>query len=206
MASELGPVRTMSSPALRTFILWTTFWWGLVVVWAGLFFVGQMSFVTSSKLGLYGVSIWLNGWIFAWFSGKSGKLSKMEIYHDCLCVWLLSYGMTNFLWEMPWVILSPFVFKDLHTLDDIVAYEPWMRESIVNMYWWVLASFGAVDLRTVNHDGSFYCVEIFCFSNVLSTVYFFYLNKKRSVNRCVSFWFCCSPLVSNGSAHMSIVP
>jgi len=51
------------------------------------------------------------------------------------------------------------------------------------MYWWVLASFSSVDLRTVNHNATFYTLELYSFVNVLSVVAFFYLNKKRSPYR-----------------------
>jgi len=46
-----------------------------------------------------------------------------------------------------------------------------------------LASFGSVDLRTVNHNSTFYVVELFAFVNVFSTMCFFYLNRKRSPYR-----------------------
>ena len=35
----------------------------------------------------------------------------------------------------------------------------------------------------MNQDGTFYSVEFFCFTNVLSTLVFYCLNRKRSVNR-----------------------
>ena len=112
---------------------------------------------------------------------KSAKARpKMDLFHECLTLWIVSYLMTNTLWEIPWVICSPFVFEDLHTLDDIVARTDWMRENVTHMYWWVLASFGSVDLRTVNHNATFYTLELYAFVNVASALYFFHLNKKRS--------------------------
>jgi hypothetical protein len=51
------------------------------------------------------------------------------------------------------------------------------------MYWWMLASFSSVDLRTVNHNSTFYTLELYSFANVLSVIFFFYLNKKRSPYR-----------------------
>ena len=74
-------------------------------------------------------------------------------------------------------------FENLHTLDDVVAYTPFMRESPLNMYWWVLASFSSVDLRTVNHNSTFYSLELYAFVNVATVICFFYLNKKRSPYR-----------------------
>mmetsp|Transcript_83434 Transcript_83434/g.244622 ORF Transcript_83434/g.244622 Transcript_83434/m.244622 type:complete len:263 (-) Transcript_83434:121-909(-) len=189
--------RSISAAAWWYFAVWTAFWWGLVGLWGGLFFLGYMGFVTSAKLALYGVSIWLNAWVISWWLGTRNRLPKLDLYHDCLSVWLLCYGMTNLLWEVPWVLLSPHVFINLNTLDDVVAHTEWMRESLCNMWWWVLASFSSCDLRTVNHDGSFYSVEIFCFTNVLSTAYFFYLNRKRSPNRyLVPVVFCGQPIAA----------
>ncbi len=175
--------RTISSPALKTFLIWTACWWGGVGVLALLFFIGQLDFVMSARLSLYGISIWLNGWLLGLLKPKGDQRSKLAIYHDCLVLWLMSYAITNVLWEIPWVIFSPFVFHDLHTLDDVIAYTPFMRESILNMYWWILASFGSVDLRTVNHNATFYTIEIYAFVNLLATLWFFHLNKKRSPYR-----------------------
>jgi len=82
-------------------------------------------------------------------------------------------------------LASPFIFTDLHTIDDVLAYTGYMRESVLHMYWWMLASFSSVDLRTINHDPTFYSVEMFSFVNVASVLYFFHLNQKRSPWRYV---------------------
>ena len=182
--------RTLSSPAKNLFIVWTLFWWSIAGVCAVLFYVGTFDFLVSTKLSLYGISIWLNGWILAYFLQKS-RSSKMDLYHDCLVVWMLSYALTNVLWEMPWVILSPIIFENLNTIEDVLAYTPYMRESILNMYWWTIASFGSVDLRTVNGDGAFYAVEIYAFVNFFTTLYFFYLNSKRSPYRYLVVILSC---------------
>ncbi len=58
-----------------------------------------------------------------------------------------------------------------------------MRESVLHMYWWVLASFSSVDLRTLNDNSTFYTLELYAFVNVLSVIYFFHLNKQRSPYR-----------------------
>jgi len=176
-------VRSLSATARNLFLIWTVAWWGGVGVCAALFFFGVLDFVSSTKIALYGISIWLNGWLFAFVAQRYESRSKPELYHDCLVLWLVSYAMTNVLWEIPWVLLSPFVFSDLHTLDDVVARTEWMRSSLAHMYWWVLASFGSVDLRTVNHDSTFYTVELFAFANVLTTIWFFRLNRRRSPYR-----------------------
>jgi len=172
--TKLPSERSVSLSNLKLFWLWTLFWWGGVGVFASLFYVGVVDFVTSAKIPLYGVSIWLNGCLLPLFTKNEVNRTKMSIYHDCLVIWMLSYTLTNVLWEIPWVIFSPFVFENLHTIDDVIAQTEYMRESIFNMYWWTLASFSSVDLRTVNHDPTFYTLEIYAFVNVLSTAYFFY--------------------------------
>lgn len=197
IAERTAPARALSKPARNIFLAWTAFWWGGVGVCALLFYVGAIDFVYSTKLGLYGISIWLNGWLLALFKRKGALPSTEDLYHDCLVIWMISYAMTNLLWEIPWVIFSPLVFENLHTLNDVVAYTEYMRESILHMYWWMLASFGSVDLRTVNHDPTFYTLEIYAFVNLASTVYFFYLNKKRSPYRyLVPILGCGEPVAS----------
>jgi len=182
-ASGQAVPRTLSRTAAKLFAIWTIAWWGGVGVCAALFFVGALDFTSSAKLSLYGISIWLNGWLLAYVAQRHERRSKLELYHDCVVLWMLSYAMTNVLWEIPWVLLSPFVFTDLHTLHDVVAQTDHMRASIANMYWWVLASFASVDLRTVNHNSTFYVVELLAFANVFATMCFFHLNKKRSPYR-----------------------
>lgn len=181
--AELPIERMASKSMMKIFWLWTLFWWGGTGVFAMLFHLGVIDFVTSTKIPLYGISIWLNGCLLPLlFQNREGR-SKLSIYHDCLVIWLLSYTLTNLLWEIPWVLFSPFVFENIHTIEDVIGYTEYMRESILHMYWWMLASFSSVDLRTVNHDPTFYTLEIYAFVNVISTFYFFYLNKKRSPYR-----------------------
>ncbi len=175
--------RSISPIARKHFLAWTSFWWGLAGVCAFLFYFEAIDFLTSAKVSLYGISIWLNGWLFALLTQKNESRSKMGVYHDCLVIWMLSYAITNILWEIPWVIFSPFVFVDIHTIEDVVAHTDFMRESLSHMYWWMLGSFSSVDLRTVNHNSTFYTIEVYAFVNVASTIYFFHLNKKRSPYR-----------------------
>jgi len=181
----VGPAaeRSLSQIARRRFLVWTLFWWGGVGVCAALFYLGVLDFPVSAKVSLYGISVWLNGWLLACLGRKDAGRSKLDLYHDCLVVWMLSYAITNLLWEIPWVIFSPFVFDNIHNIDDVVAHTGYMRESVLHMYWWVLASFGSVDLRTVNHNATFFTIEVYAFANLLTTFYFFHLNKKRSPYR-----------------------
>lgn len=179
----LAAERRTSKATLNTFWTVTLLVWAGVGVCAALFYVGVLDFTTSAKTGLYAISVWLNVWLLVFVLRQNKGRPKLELYHDALVVWMLSYMLTNALWEIPWVLFSPFVFENLHTLDDVIAYTPFMRESPLNMYWWVLASFSSVDLRTVNHDSTFYTLELYAFVNVLTVIYFFYLNKKRSPYR-----------------------
>ena len=181
----VGPAseRVASPRMVRLFWTCTALVWGGVGVCAALFYVGVLDFTTSTKIGLYAISVWLNAWMLAFLLPQNEGRSKMDLYHDALVVWMLSYALTNALWEIPWVVFSPFVFENLHTLDDVVARTDFMRESLLHMYWWVLASFSSVDLRTVNHNSTFYTLELYSFVNVLSVICFFYLNKKRSPYR-----------------------
>lgn len=193
----LASERTISDLARQRFLAWTLFWWGGVGVCAFMFFFGALDFLDSTKLSLYGISIWLNGWLLAMLRGANDERTKLNIYHDALVIWMVSYAMTNVLWEIPWVIFSPFVFENLHTIEDVLAYTGFMRESLLNMWWWMLASFSSVDLRTVNHDPTFYTLEMYAFANVLTTIYFFYLNSKQSPYRyLVAVLGCGEPVAS----------
>jgi len=199
VARALGQAaeRVTSASALRFFWTWTAVFWGGVGIAAGAFFLGYLDFATSTKIGLYAISIWLNAWVVVWFLPRPRESSPLGRYHDCLVVWMLSYALTNVLWEIPWVICSPFVFESLQTLDDVVARTDTMRESILQMYFWVLASFGSVDLRTVNHDSTFFTLEMYAFVNVAATAWFFRLNAKRSPYRyLVPVLGCGEPVAS----------
>ncbi len=177
--------RRVSPSTWRVFAIWTAVFWGATGVFATLFYVGVLDFPTSAKASLYAISIWLNGWIIPLLLPGARTRSRLQLFHECLVLWLVSYVMTNLLWEIPWVILSPFVFHDLHTLNDVIAYTPWMRENILHMYWWDIASFGSVDLRTVNHNATFFTLEIYAFVNLASTAVFWWLNRTGSRLRYV---------------------
>ena len=179
----LAPHRVVSRETWRIFWLWTAFFWGGTGVIGALFYLGSLDFPTSTKISLYGTSIWLNGCLIPLFMPQAKHRPRLDVLHECLVIWMVSYTMTNLLWEIPWILLSPHIFDNLHTLDDIVAHTEWVRESIFNMYWWVLGSFGSVDLRTVNHDPTFYALEFFAFFNVASAFYFFRLNQRGSALR-----------------------
>jgi len=194
---EQASARAASRSTIEVFWTCTVIVWGGVGVCAALFYVGVLDFTTSTKTGLYAISIWLNAWMLVFLLPKHKGRSKLDLYHDALVVWMLSYALTNALWEIPWVVFSPFVFENLHTLDDVLGYTDYMRGSPLHMYWWVLASFSSVDLRTVNHNPTFYTLELYSFVNVLSVICFFYLNKKRSPYRyLIPVLGCGEPVAS----------
>ena len=93
--------RALSASARKVFVGWMVFFWGGVGVLGAFFFVGLLDFPTSTKLALYGISIWLNGWPLAFWMGKRDGRSKLDLYHDCLVVWMVSYEMPPVLWELP---------------------------------------------------------------------------------------------------------
>lgn len=183
MDAALPPPRLIAPLTRKVFTAWTALFWGGTGVLGALFYLGVLDFPTSTRLSLYGTSVWLNGCLLPLMLPGAKTRGRAELIHECLALWLFSYAMTNLLWEIPWVLASPFVFEDLHTLGDVVARTEWMRESPVNMYWWVLASFSSVDLRTINHDGTFYALELYAFINVASIVWFFRANRRRSPSR-----------------------
>lgn len=180
LPSGLAAPREISARVWRLFWIWTGVFWGGTAVMGTLFYLGVVDFETSTKVSLYGTSVWLNAWIIPYLLPGAARRNKRDLFHEGVVIWMVCYTMTNALWEIPWVITSPFIFEDLHTLADVVAYTDWMRESPLHMGWWVMASFSSVDLRTVNHDATFYSLEFFAFLNVASAIWFYRLNKKRS--------------------------
>ena len=75
--------RSLSPTARRLFLIWTGAWWGGVGVCAALFFVGVLDFVWSARISLYGISIWLNGWLLAFVAHRSEPRSRIETPEDC---------------------------------------------------------------------------------------------------------------------------
>lgn len=188
----LGPKRACDPRVFRIFWIWTALFWGGTAVLAALFYVGAIGFEHSTRISLYGTSIWLNGCWLPFLLPGAARRDPAQKRHEAILLWIISYTMTNALWEIPWVLSSPFIFEDLHTLEDVVARTAWMRESPLHMGWWVMASFSVVDLRTVNHDPTFYALEFFAFANVAGAFVFYRLNRARSTMRYLV------PVISSG--------
>ena len=196
---ELGRVqpRALSPTSKKLFLGWTALWWGLAGACAAAFYFGALDFRDSTRLSLYGISIWLNAWLLGYFAYRVEQRTRLELYHDCLVIWMLSYAFTNIVWEIPWIIFSPILFVDMQSLDDLLVHTEAMRESVLHMYWWSLGSFASVDLRTINRDPTFYTLELYAFVNLITIAYFFYLNKKRSPHRyLVAVIGCGEPVAS----------
>lgn len=197
--SFAGPAqpRTLHPSATRLFLGWTALWWGLAGACAVAFFFGALDFRDSSRIALYGISIWLNAWLLIWFFQRRNYATQGDFWHDCLVVWMLCYAFTNVVWEIPWLIFSPILFVGMGSMEDLLAQVAYMRESMLHMYWWSLGAFGAVDLRTINRDPTFYTLELYAFVNVAVTLYFFHLNRIRSPHRyLVAVIGCGEPIAS----------
>lgn len=186
-----APARSLSQPAKTILTRWTLTWIAATCSVMALFYFGALDFVNSSRASMYLISIWLNAWILVWFFRRYAGQPEMDLYHDLLVVWMVCYAITNIQWEIPWVIFSPFVFENINTLDDLIAQTDYMREAPWHLYYWILSTFGALDLRTVNHNGTFYSLEVYAFVNLAMTFYFFHLNKKRSPFRYLVFVLGC---------------
>ena len=189
--------RKLSTAASKQFMIWTAVWWGLAGVCGAAFYLGALDFRDSSRISLYGISIWLNAWLIGFFTHGNQARTRLDIYHDALVIWMLSYAMTNVVWEIPWVVLSPILFTDFTSLDDLLAKVDYMRDSVLHMYWWSIGSFASVDLRTINRDPTFFTLELYAFVNLATTAYFFYLNKIGSPHRyLVAVIGCGEPIAS----------
>lgn len=186
-----APARTFSEPAKRIFLRWTALWIVTTLAVMVMFYTGVVDFVWSARGSMYAISVWLNGWILVWFFRRHAGQDRMDFWHDLLVVWMLSYMITNVQWEIPWLLFSQFVFVDINTLDDLLAQTDYMRESPLHLYYWVLGTFGALDLRTVNHNGTFLSLELFSLVNLAGSLYFFYLNKKQSPYRYLVVVLSC---------------
>jgi hypothetical protein len=69
--------RSLSPTAGKLFAVWTIAWWGGVGVCGALFFFGVLDFASSAKLSLYGISIWLNGWLMALVARRYSEITSV---------------------------------------------------------------------------------------------------------------------------------
>jgi hypothetical protein len=78
--------REASRSTIKVFWTCTALVWGGVGVCAVLFFVEVLDFVTSAKIGLYAISIWLTAWMLVFMLPQNKGRSRMDLYHDALVV------------------------------------------------------------------------------------------------------------------------
>ena len=93
------------------------------------------------------------------------------------------YALTNALWEIPWVLFSPFVFESLNTFNDVVAHTEFHARQPARR---VLVGAGVFQFRGLTHRQpqlDLLWAGALLVVNVLSVVFFSYLNKKRSPYR-----------------------
>jgi hypothetical protein len=165
------------SRSTRTFFWsWTACFWAVPALCGFLFWRGAWSSLLASKVALYAISIWLNACVLVLIRRRGETRTRAGVYRDFLIVWMISFSMTNLLWEWPWFLSSRFLFHGLHTIDDWNRYSEYVRE---HMWVWPLVSFGAVDLRTINGNGTFMAVEMLSIPSVLTFTAFYFLDRRR---------------------------
>jgi hypothetical protein len=166
----------MTSRSKISFWSVTAFFWTIPAISGVLFWRGVWDNMLASKVSLYAVSIWLNACCLTLIRRRGETRTRACVYREFLIVWMISFSMTNLLWEWPWFLSSKLVFHDLHTLGDWVGLGARIRE---HMWLWPLASFGAVDLRTINGDGAFMAVEMLSIPSVLTFTAFYLLDRRK---------------------------
>jgi hypothetical protein len=154
----------------------TAFFWIIPAVCGVLFWLEVWDNMRASKVSLYAVSIWLNACCLMLVPRPDETRTRACVYREFLIAWMISFSMTNLLWEWPWFLSSRFIFHDLHTIDDWIGLGTRIRE---HMWLWPLASFGAVDLRTINGNGAFMAVEMLSIPSVLTFTAFYFLDRRK---------------------------
>jgi len=182
-------------------IFWTTtaVFWAVPAVSGVLFWLGVWENAFASKVSLYTVSVWLNACCLMLIRRRGETRTRALVYREFLIAWMISFAMTNVLWEWPWFLTSKFVFAGLHTYDDWLGLATRIREQ---MWLWPLASFGSVDLRTINGNGTFMAVEMLSIPSVLTFTAFYFLDRRRHRLRYVLPLFN-GPMVVGGTLIFS---
>ena len=200
--ADVEPRRRSEAMTARSkTIFWgtTAAFWSIPAISGLLFGIGAWDNAFASKLSLYAVSIWLNACCLMLIGRRDETRSRALVYREFLVAWMISFGMTNVLWEWPWFLTSKFVFSGLHSYQDWVAFGGHIRE---HMWLWPLASFGAVDLRTINGNGTFMAVEMLSIPSVLTFTAFYFLDRKQHRLRYVLPLFN-GPMVVGGTLIFS---
>lgn len=177
----------------------TAFFWTIPAVCGALFWLEVWDNMLASKVSLYAVSIWLNTCCLTLIRRPDETRTRAGVYREFVIVWMISFSMTNLLWEWPWFLSSKFIFQDLHTIEDWIGLSARIRE---HMWLWPLASFGSVDLRTINGNGAFMAVEMLSIPSVLTFTAFYFLDKRKHRLRYVLPVFN-GPMVVGGTLIFS---
>jgi hypothetical protein len=177
----------------------TALFWSVPAICGFLFWIEAWDNMLASKVSLYAVSIWLNACCLVLIRRPDEMRTRAGVYREFVIVWMISFSMTNLLWEWPWFLTSKFIFRDLHTIDDWIGLSASIRE---HMWLWPLASFGAVDLRTINGNGTFMAIEMLSIPSVLTFTAFYFLDKKKHRPRYVLPIFN-GPMVVGGTLIFS---
>jgi len=189
----------MTHRTRNLFLASTGLFWSVPALCGFLFWTGLLDNGPAAKISLYAVSIWLNTCCLTLLRRPQESRTRADVYREFVIVWMISFGMTNLLWEWPWFLTSKFVFHDLHTLADWNGLSERIREQ---MWLWPLASFGSVDLRTINGNGTFMSVEMLSIPSVLTFIAFYFLDRKRHPLRYVLPLFN-APMVIGGTLIFS---
>jgi len=166
----------MTRASKRLFWGLTACFWLIPTISGFLFWQGVWTNMSASKVALYAVSIWLNTCALMLIPRRRERRTRGCVYREFLVAWMISFSMTNVLWEWPWLLSSTFVFRDMHTIADWHAFSEHVRAHI---WLWPLASFGAVDLRTINGNGAFMAVEMLSVPSVLTFTAFYFLDRRE---------------------------
>jgi len=189
----------MTNRSKKLFWYSTAFFWAIPALCGVLFWSGLWENLLASKVSLYAVSIWLNTCCLMLVPRRDESRTRAAVYREFVIAWMISFSMTNLLWEWPWFLSSKFLFHDLHTIQDWIALAPRIRE---HMWLWPLASFGSVDLRTINGNGAFMAVEMLSIPSVLTFTAFYFLDRKKHRLRYVLPIFN-GPMVVGGTLIFS---
>jgi len=174
--ADLRTGASMTNRSKTLFWYLTAFFWTIPAVCGVLFWQEVWTNMLASKVSLYAVAIWLNTCCLMLIRRPNEARTRACVYREFLIVWMISFSMTNLLWEWPWFLSSKFIFSDMHTIDDWIGFSAHIRE---HMWLWPLASFGAVDLRTINGNGAFMAVEMLSIPSVLTFTIFYFLDRKK---------------------------
>lgn len=177
----------------------TAFFWIIPAICGVLFFLDIWDNLLASRVTLYAMSFWFNACCLMLIRRPDETRTRASVYREFMIAWMITFSMTNLLWEWPWFLSSKFLFHGLHSFEDWIGLSAHIRE---HMWLWPLATFGPIDLRTINGDGAFMAVEMVSISSVLTFTVFYFLDRKKHPLRYVLPLFN-APMVIAGTLVFS---